>query len=66
VHTFGIPKCLKQQEYVDANEDGITVIIITLNIFMCSLESARIGNRVKNGKIYNGLETYIEVEMVVI
>jgi len=33
---------------------------------MCSLKSARIGNRVKNGKIYKGIETYTEVEMIVI
>ena len=33
---------------------------------MCSLKSARIGTRVKNGKIYKGLETYTEVEMVVV
>jgi hypothetical protein len=33
---------------------------------MCFLKSARIGNTVENGKLYNGIETYIEVEKVVI
>jgi hypothetical protein len=33
---------------------------------MCSLKSARIGYKVKNGKIHNGIETYTEVEVVVI
>jgi len=30
VHTFGIPKCLQQEENVDKIGVGITVIIITL------------------------------------
>jgi len=33
---------------------------------MFSLKSARIGNAIKSDKMYNGIYTYIEVEMVVI
>jgi hypothetical protein len=51
---------------VGTNEVDIKIIIIILKHIYVFLKCAPIGNRVKNGKIFKGLETYTEVEMVVI
>jgi len=50
---------------MDTNKVGLTIIIITLKISMCSLKTTRIDNTIKMIK-YNGIETYIEVDMVII
>ena len=66
VHIFVIPKCLQQQENVDTNEVGITVVIIIFKLIQVLLKMCSNCQYSKKMVKCNGIEACIEVEMVVI